>query len=327
VDVTVTTPGGTSPAVAADQFAYTTGPISSLRSTAESLRALAAELTRQGHRGNADTVADLLHEEGFRSQGSAKTLEGGHGPDRDAQVRYINEQTGAHQASGDPVVSVDTKKKKLAGAFRNGGREWGERALVGTHDFAAPELGKAIPHGAALPLTRHDWHGDWNYTLHPAPPRLANASPGTRAALSPGPDRTWLHAPALTGLTTRQWDALTTQLTVARYAQREASLHQRRGGPRQVSPGTGRKAKLTLADRAAITLLALRFALPKPVLARLFGVSATTIAKVISQTQPLLNLNGHNTQPGCAKLATLTELIQFATNAGIPVPEEIKSAC
>src|SRR6266536_4915847 len=125
-------------------------PMSPLRWTTKSTRALAAELTRQGHRVSADTVADLLHEEGFSLQGNAKTLEGRQHPDRDAQFRYLNDQVKAHQGSGDPVVSVDTKKKELVGAYKNGGREWrpkGEPAEVSTHDFPDPDLGKAIPYG------------------------------------------------------------------------------------------------------------------------------------------------------------------------------------
>jgi hypothetical protein len=125
-------------------------PASPLRWTAKSLRVLAAELARAGHRVSADTVAGLLREEGFSLQGNAKTLEGSTHPDRDAQFRYISCQVKAHQEAGDPVVSVDTKKKELAGEFTNGGREWrpkGEPARVRTHDFADPELGKAIPYG------------------------------------------------------------------------------------------------------------------------------------------------------------------------------------
>jgi len=125
-------------------------PVSPLRWTTKSTRVLAAELTRQGHRVSADTVADLLHEEGFSLQGNAKALEGRQHPDRDAQFRYINEQVKAHQGTGDPVVSVDTKKKELVGAYKNGGRErrpGGEPAKVSTHDFPDPDLGKAIPYG------------------------------------------------------------------------------------------------------------------------------------------------------------------------------------
>jgi hypothetical protein len=453
-------------------------PESPLRWTAKSLRVLAAELTRQGHRASADTVAGLLHEMGFSLQGNAKTLEGRQNPDRDQQFRYINEQARAHRQAGDPVVSVDTKKKELAGAYKNGGREWrpqGDPAQVSTHDYVDPELGKAIPYGicdlaanagwvnvgtdhdtaafavesirrwwqaqghaaypharrllitadaggsngyrtrawkaelaalaaqtgleitvchfppgtskwnaiehrlfshismnwrgrpltshevivntiaatttrtglrvhaeldtscypagqvisdaqmAGLALARHDWHGEWNYTLHPAPAQPAATSPGTPAPRRP--DRSWLKDPALTGLTAPQWDTLAAQVAVARHAQREAALHQRRGATRQAAAGTGRKAILTLEDRITITLLARRFTLPGPVLATLFQVSTTTINKVISQTQPLLTITGHHIEPSGLPLRTLTELAQFAANAGIPTPEEIKSAC
>ena len=124
--------------------------MSPLRWTTKSLRALAAELTRQGHRAGADTVADLLHEEGFSLQGNAKALEGKQSPDRDAQFRYLNEQVRDHRDAGEPVVSVDTKKKELVGNYRNGGREWrpaGDPVRVNDHDFPDQELGKAIPYG------------------------------------------------------------------------------------------------------------------------------------------------------------------------------------
>src|SRR4051812_4486021 len=113
-------------------------PMSPLRWTVKSTRKLADELTRQGHRVCADTVGDLLREEGFSLQANAKTLEGSRHPDRDAQFRYINEQARDHRDAGDPVISVDTKKKELVGQYKNGGREWlpkGEPAKVKTHDF------------------------------------------------------------------------------------------------------------------------------------------------------------------------------------------------
>jgi hypothetical protein len=124
--------------------------MSPLRWTTMPARTLAAELTRQGHKVSADTVGDLLRKEGFSLQGNAKTIEGQRHPDRDAQFRYINERAREHLAARDPVVSVDAKKKELAGEFRNGGREWrpaGEPVQAGTHDFPGRELGKAIPYG------------------------------------------------------------------------------------------------------------------------------------------------------------------------------------
>jgi transposase len=88
-------------------------PMSPLRWTTKSTRNLADELTRQGHRISADTVGDLLREEGFSLQGNAKTTEGKQHPDRDGQFRYINEQAKGHQDTRDPVISVDTKKKEV----------------------------------------------------------------------------------------------------------------------------------------------------------------------------------------------------------------------
>src|SRR5438034_9732666 len=125
-------------------------PMSPLRWTTKSTRTLAAELTRQGHKVSADTVGTLLREEGFSLQGNAKTIEGKRHPDRDAQFRYISEQARAHQGAGDPVISVDTKKKELVGEFRNAGREWrpkGQPVATHTHDFPQDSAGKAVPYG------------------------------------------------------------------------------------------------------------------------------------------------------------------------------------
>jgi hypothetical protein len=107
-------------------------------------------LTRAGHRISADTVADLPREQGFSLRANSQTIEGRQHPDRDAQFRYLNDQVKDHQASGNPVISVDTKKKELIGQFANAGGEWsptGAPVKVNVHDFADPELGKAIPYG------------------------------------------------------------------------------------------------------------------------------------------------------------------------------------
>src|SRR5487761_1577155 len=125
-------------------------PMSPLRWTTLSTRNLAAELARQGHKVSEGTVGALLRQEGFSLQGNAKTVEGKQHPDRDAQFSYIGEQAREHLAAGDPVVSVDARKKVLAGEFKNGGREWrptGRPARVSTHDFPDRKLGKAIPYG------------------------------------------------------------------------------------------------------------------------------------------------------------------------------------
>ena len=96
-------------------------PESPLRWTGKSVRALAGELTAAGHPVSADTVHKLLKAEGFSLQGNAKTLEGTQHPDRDGQFRYISEQARAYLASGDPVISVDTKKKEQVGQYASAG--------------------------------------------------------------------------------------------------------------------------------------------------------------------------------------------------------------
>ncbi|MCX4537756.1 ISAzo13 family transposase (plasmid) [Streptomyces sp. NBC_00841] len=128
-------------------------PISPLRWTTKSLRHLAEELAGQGHPVSAPTVGRLLRENGFSLQVNAKTLEGRQHPDRDAQFRYINEQVKQHQGAGEPVISVDAKKKEKLGQLPNAGREWrpkGEPVKVEDHSFffcARPDAEQAIPYG------------------------------------------------------------------------------------------------------------------------------------------------------------------------------------
>jgi transposase len=436
-------------------------PMSPLRWTTKSTRNLAAELTRQGHRVGADTVGDLLREEGFSLQGNAKTIEGQRHPDRDAQFRYINEQVKAHQDTADPVISVDTKKKENVGEFKNGGREWrpkGEPAAVRTHDFPDEQLGKAIPYGvydlaansgwvsvgtdhdtaafavqtirrwwnaagraayprarrllitadaggsnsyrtrawktelaafaletglavtvchfppgtskwnriehrlfshitmnwrgrpltshqvivstiaatttragltvraeldpgsypggvkvsdeqmARLPLDRHDWHGDWNYTLRPEGPRPAAAAT-VRAALR---DSAGWARPALTGITPADWAKLTAALAIPYQAHREAGLHIARGGPARRKPSGGYPPALTLPEMLLATILRTRFRMPQRVLAELFGVVIATISKAERQIRPLLDQHHLTIEPAGTSFRTLAELTAYA---------------
>ncbi|MFI9276300.1 ISAzo13 family transposase, partial [Kitasatospora sp. NPDC052896] len=127
-------------------------PESPLRWTTKSLRHLAEELGRQGHPVSAPTVGRLLKQAGFSLQGNAKTLEGSQHPDRDAQFRYLNEQVKHHQAAGEPVISVDTKKREQIGRLPMAGREWrpkGDPVQVEDHHFffSGPDVEQAIPYG------------------------------------------------------------------------------------------------------------------------------------------------------------------------------------
>jgi hypothetical protein len=125
-------------------------PQSPLQWTCKSTRNLAEALSRQGHRVSYQTVAVLLHELGYSLQALRKTRGSGSHPDRDAQFRHINRQVIAFQERGQPVVSVDTKKKELVGDFKNAGREWqpaGRPEEARIYDFPDKHLGKVIPRG------------------------------------------------------------------------------------------------------------------------------------------------------------------------------------
>ncbi len=453
-------------------------PMSPLRWTVKSTRTLAAELTRQGHQVSADTVRDLLHEQGFSLQGNAKTIEGRQHPDRDAQFRYINEQATAHQGAGDPVISVDTKKKEQVGEYENGGRTWrpaGDPVQVRDHDFPGPETGKAIPYGiydlaanagwvnvgtdhdtaafavesirrwwsarggqdypaarrllitadaggsngyrtrawkaglaalaaetgleitcchfppgtskwnkiehrlfshitmnwrgrpltshqvvvstiaatttrtglrvhaeldpgryatgakvsdaqlAALPLTRHDWHPDWNYTLRPQAHDTQAAAPAPPAPAPP--DLAWLTDPAITGLPARALDALTAALTGPAGQLREAALNRRRGyRPRQL-PGNRRHPRITLTHKLIAAILHDRYGLPHRAIAALYQVRHEDICRHVGDIRLLLHQTGHTIEPSPHKLATLDDLHRYAAAQGITKPAKIKTAC
>jgi Rhodopirellula transposase DDE domain len=125
-------------------------PQSPLRWTCLSTRNLAATLTVAGHACSAPTVARLLKAEGYSLQGNAKVAEGAQHPDRDAQFRCIAGRAREFLDAGQPVISVDTKKKEKIGQFANGGAEWrprGDPERVNVHDFPSDAVGKAIPYG------------------------------------------------------------------------------------------------------------------------------------------------------------------------------------
>jgi len=127
-------------------------PESPLRWTCKSVRRLAEELQREGHAVSYQTVAELLHAMDYSLQANQKTLEGSEHADRDEQFEHINRRARRYLKQGEPVISVDTKKKELVGDFKNAGREWqikGDPEPVRVHDFEIrePDKGKVAPYG------------------------------------------------------------------------------------------------------------------------------------------------------------------------------------
>ena len=125
-------------------------PESPLRWTCKSLRQLESELRSQGFSVSHTSVGNLLKEMGYSLQGNQKTLEGSKHPDRNAQFEYINSLTKSAIGAGQPVISVDTKKKELVGHYKNGGKELrpkGKPEQVKVYDFVDKELGRANPYG------------------------------------------------------------------------------------------------------------------------------------------------------------------------------------
>jgi transposase len=449
-------------------------PMSPLRWTTKSTRNLADELTRQGHKVSADTVGDLLREEGFSLQGNAKTLEGTRHPDRDAQFRYISEQARDHQDTGDPVISVDTKKKELVGEFANKGREWrpeGQPAAVRTHDFPGDSEGKAIPYGvydvtanagwvnvgtdhdtaafavesvrrwwtaagsieypaarrllitadaggsngyrtrtwkaelatlaeqtgleitcchfppgtskwnkvehrlfshitmnwrgrpltshdviinsiaatttrtgltvqarlddgtyptgvkvsnaqmAALPVSRHPFHGDWNYTLHPAAGRTAGPPASNDQERRPA------GLPELTGLAPGDLDGLIARLAALRQAQREEKARSHPASDARHKPRSGRPPVFPFPDRVVATVLYLRLSLPDDTLAHLFGTSRSTIRRALTEIRDLLDQHECHIEPVTAPPGLPTCIAPYDPHATGNADNEIKKAC
>jgi transposase len=453
-------------------------PMSPLRWTTKSTRTLAAELTRQGHRIGADTVADLLRREGFSLQANTKTIEGRQHPDRDAQFQYINEQVKGYLDSADPVISVDTKKKELVGQFANAGRQWrpkGQPVPTRTHDFPGDSLGKAVPYGiydlaanagwvnvgtdhdtaafavesirrwwtaaghddyprarrllitadaggsngyrarawkaelaalaeqiglaitvchfppgtskwnkvehrlfchitlnwrgrplsshevivqtiaatttrtglrvhaaldtgsyptgatfsdahmAALPITRHAFHGDWNYTLHPQPdsPPTGSQPPGTPTEY----DTATLAHPTLTGMSQQDLQHLTTALAALRHNLIQDRQHQRRvaAGKKPHAPRPGRPAQFAYADRVLATILHLRLQLPETTLTTMFATSRSSIRRAISETRQLLDQHGV-TINAITPSAPILDLLKTAATDTPPTTRKIKMA-
>ena len=221
---------------------------------------------------------------------------------------------------GRPLTSHEVIVSTIAATTTRAGLTVGAELDPGSYPEGIKVSGEQL---AALPLDRHGWHGDWNYTLrpeHPAPP----PPPRPPAREPEHPD--WAH-PALTGLDTGDWNQMISALAVPHQARRDAELYIRRGGPPARKPAGRHPPALTLAEQALATVLRQRFRTPQHVLAELFGVVTGTIAKAERQAQPLLEHYGHQIKPARKPIKTLAELTAYASAHGLDLTPKAKPAC
>ncbi|GAA2641006.1 hypothetical protein GCM10009863_67770 [Streptomyces axinellae] len=178
----------------------------------------------------------------------------------------------------------------------------------------------------ALPMHRHRFHGDWNYTLRPQHHDTVGVAEDPRPAGSlPSQSRAGgLRNPELTGMTEPALDELVDQLSQRLDELREHGRSQQRGGDRIRARGAGAKDKLTTADRVLATVLYLRKLGTRDLIAQLFGVNGSTITRAVRQIQPLLAGHGYTVRPSTARFRTPADVTAFLTNNS---PTEIKSAC
>ena len=172
---------------------------------------------------------------------------------------------------------------------------------------------RARPPPAAVPLARHRYHGDSNYTFHPRPaPSPAATGAGEPSRLTARiPDRVMPSHPVLTGMSRQHLDDLIAELAGPQQAQREQSRHRRRGTERRRAAGAGPHPKLTTADRILATVLYLRKLCTQAVLGELFAVDRSRITEAICETRPLLEEHGHAITPATARFPAPADLIAF----------------
>ena len=454
-------------------------PESPLMWTTRSVKHLSDELTAQGHACSPQTAWRLLREQGFSTQANAKVTEGRRHPDRDAQFRYIAAQAKEHLAAGQPVISVDAKKKEQVGQYAQAGREWrpeGSPVQVRDHSFADRDGGHAIPYGiydvggntgfvnvgtdhntAALAvesvrrwwrlagkdaypdaeqllvtcdaggsngwrnrgwkaglaelaqetglqitvchfppgtskwnkiehrlfsqitlgwrgrpltsydvvintisavttrtgltvtavldgnpcptgtqisdeqmkdlegrhLTRHQFHGEWNYTVLPVPRPAPEPEPEPQPARPGRATGGLLNHPALTGMDPADLTALAAALEIPFRARHEQHRYLRQGDARQRAPGAGgSNRKLGLTDHVLAVRLRQHLHLPPKVIGALLGADKTTVSHATSLTASLLAdwPQPPAAQPPGIRLRTLADLRDYAAGHGIIIP-------
>jgi DDE family transposase/DDE superfamily endonuclease len=193
---------------------------------------------------------------------------------------------------GRPLTSHDVIVNSIAATTTRTGLTVQARLDDGTYPTGVKVTSAQM---AALPVSRHPFHGDWNYTLHlTAGPA---AAPATRPAAGNEHSRCAPALPELTGLAPAEMDELIAQLAALRQAQREQRARSHPASDARHKPRSGRPPVFPFPDRVVATVLHLRLSLPDDTLAHLFGTSRTTMGRALTQTRHLLDQHGHRIEP------------------------------
>jgi hypothetical protein len=226
---------------------------------------------------------------------------------------------------GRPLTSHDVIVNSIKATTTHTGLRVHAELDPGTYDTGIKVTDSDID---ALPMHRHRFHGDWNYTLHPQPLDTTGAARATNAprsaGASPQPCTRSLRNPALTGIPEPALDELVDQLTEKLDELREQRRLRQRGGERIRARGAGAKDKLTTADRVLAAVLYLRKIATRDLLAQLFGVNGSTLTRAVHQVQPLLAEHGYTIPPSTARFRTPADITAFLANSN---PTKIKPAC
>ncbi|GAA1544264.1 hypothetical protein GCM10009730_61760 [Streptomyces albidochromogenes] len=224
---------------------------------------------------------------------------------------------------GRPLTSHDVIVNSIAATTTHTGLKVHAELDPGIYDTGIKVTDSDID---ALPMHRHRFHGDSNYTLHSQPRDTTSAAKNPRSAGGPSPQPCTgcLRNPELTGMPEPELDELVDQLAYKLDGLREQGRLQQRGGERIRARGAGAKDKLTTADRVLATVLYLRKLGTRDLLAQLFGVNGSTLTRAVRQIQPLLAEHGYTIPPSTARFRTPADVTAFLANSS---PAEIKSAC
>lgn len=233
---------------------------------------------------------------------------------------------------GRPLISHDVIVNSIVATTTGTGLRVEAELDTGTYDTGIKVTDAEID---ALPMHRHRFHGDWNYTLRsghpqPVPGKGPEASAPTTTAqrtaqrVTPGQ----LSDPELTGMTGTQLNSLVSELTPALQAEHELGRYRQRGGERRRAPGAGAKPKLSAADRILATVLYQRKVGTQDLIGRLFAVDRSTITGAVNEVRPVLERHGHHITASTARFRTPADVINYLTpRATDPTHADIQSAC